>query len=86
MPQFDQLKFLERATVHGNSYGTSFAAVDEIRWVFSFLLCLYFSISRQKKVPILDVDVEGAQNLKNTPGFQVIFSIPTNLLSDPVQN
>jgi len=43
-------KFLEFAEVHGNIYGTSFAAIEEVR--------------DQGKICILEIDVQGAEKLR----------------------
>lgn len=45
--------FLEHALVHGNYYGTSFAAID--------------SVIDTGKICILDIDVQGVDNLKSSP-------------------
>ena len=49
----DQGMFLEHAVVHGNIYGTSFAAVHAVR--DNGLIC------------ILDIDVQGVENIKKSP-------------------
>ena len=43
-------EFLEYADVHGNFYGTSFAAVK--------------TVTEQRKVCVLDIDVKGAESVK----------------------
>ena len=43
-------KFLESAKVHGDRYGTSRAAVDDV-------------VGRQGKICILDIDVQGAESV-----------------------
>ncbi|RZC39928.1 guanylate kinase [Asbolus verrucosus] len=48
----DEGKFIESATFCGNLYGTSKAAVD--------------SVKRQGKVCVLDIDVQGVKQVKNT--------------------
>ena len=60
-------KFIESATVHNNSYGTSYAAVDDL-------------LDRGYDV-ILDIDVQGVQLLKskNRYDFVSIFIIPPTL-------
>lgn len=45
-------KFIEYAEVHGNYYGTSVAAVESVR--------------SQGKICILDIDVQGVQNVKKS--------------------
>mmetsp|Transcript_13521 Transcript_13521/g.49189 ORF Transcript_13521/g.49189 Transcript_13521/m.49189 type:complete len:298 (-) Transcript_13521:65-958(-) len=50
LKEIDEGKFLEYAHVHGNVYGTSFAAVE--------------SVSKAGKCCILDIDVQGAQKVK----------------------
>jgi guanylate kinase len=45
--------FLEHAIVHGNFYGTSFAAINAVR--DNGLIC------------ILDIDVQGVENIKKSP-------------------
>jgi guanylate kinase len=44
--------FLEHALVHGNHYGTSFAAVE--------------SVTQTGKICILDIDVQGVENVKRS--------------------
>eukprot|EP00931_Biecheleriopsis_adriatica_P122444 TRINITY_DN97430_c0_g1_i1.p1 TRINITY_DN97430_c0_g1~~TRINITY_DN97430_c0_g1_i1.p1 ORF type:complete len:662 (+),score=162.49 TRINITY_DN97430_c0_g1_i1:16-2001(+) len=59
-------KFIEHATVHGNIYGTSQAAVD--------------AVQRTGKICILDIDVQGAQQLKELhPEFKFLFIAPPSL-------
>lgn len=48
----DSGKFIEYAEVHGNFYGTSVAAVK--------------SVQAKGQVCILDIDVQGVQNVKNS--------------------
>jgi guanylate kinase len=50
----DQGLFLEHAEVHGRHYGTSFRSVEDIL--------------RAGQVPILDVDVQGVQKIKQRLG------------------
>ena len=60
--------FVEHAHVHGNIYGTSRAAVD--------------AVSRQGRVCILDIDVQGANSVaKNAPelGAYFLFVLPPSL-------
>ena len=45
-------KFVESANVHGNYYGTSVAAVE--------------TVQKQGKICILDIDVQGVQNVKKS--------------------
>jgi guanylate kinase len=45
-------KFIEYAVVHGNYYGTSVAAVE--------------SVQSQGRICILDIDVQGVQNVKKS--------------------
>jgi guanylate kinase len=52
-------KFLEMCTVHGNSYGTSKAALD--------------AVHQSGKVPIVEIDVQGAQKMKTQQGNLNIF-------------
>jgi len=57
-------KFIEHAYVHGNLYGTSLAAVE--------------SVTKTGKICILEIDVQGAQNIHNMqlfppPNFVFIF-------------
>lgn len=49
----DQGKFLEHAQVHDNLYGTSLAAVE--------------AVAAQGKICILDIDVQGARAVKQSP-------------------
>jgi guanylate kinase len=44
--------FLEHALVHGNHYGTSFAAID--------------SVTNTGKICILDIDIQGVENVKKS--------------------
>jgi len=64
--EIDAGKFIEYAEVHGNYYGTSFEAVDAVR--------------QDGKVCLLDIDVQGVQNLKKT-GFEAnyVFIAPPSL-------
>lgn len=50
MDMVDQGMFLEWALVHGNSYGTTKKEIDRIR--------------AAGKIPIFDIDVQGARNLQ----------------------
>ena len=50
--EIDEGKFIEYANVHGNYYGTSVAAVE--------------SVSSTGKICILDIDVQGVQNVKKS--------------------
>jgi guanylate kinase len=57
--------FVEHALVHTNYYGTSFAAVDRVR--------------SQGKVCILDIDIQGVQNVKRSPlQCKYLFVAPPN--------
>ena len=47
--------FLEHADVHGNMYGTSLAAVARV--------------CEQGKVPILDIDVQGAAKVRGRKNY-----------------
>uniref|UniRef100_A0A7S0FYL7 guanylate kinase n=1 Tax=Pyrodinium bahamense TaxID=73915 RepID=A0A7S0FYL7_9DINO len=61
-------KFIEFAHVHGNIYGTSKAAVEAVR--------------KQGKVCLLDIDVQGAQKVKergSLPDAKYIFIAPPDL-------
>lgn len=60
----DRNRFLEWAKVHGNYYGTSIDAVNAIR--------------RQRQVPLVEIDVQGAQKLQKRDDFhgQYIFIKP----------
>jgi len=49
--EIDQGKFVEFANVHGNLYGTSIAAVE--------------NVINQNKICILDIDVQGCEKVKN---------------------
>jgi len=51
-------KFIESAMVHGNMYGTSKEAVD--------------SVGRAGKICILDIDVQGAQNIRASGCFEQV--------------
>lgn len=50
--EIEEGKFVEYANVHGNYYGTSIAAVE--------------SVQRQGKICILDIDVQGVRNVKES--------------------
>ena len=50
--EIDDGKFVEFAEVHGNIYGTSFESVQNVR--------------SQGKVCLLDIDVQGVRNVKNS--------------------
>ena len=59
----DRNEFLEWAQVHSGYYGTSKKEVDRI-W-------------RNEKIPVFDVDVQGAKNLRTAlPGAVFIFIMP----------
>ncbi len=61
----DDEDFLEWAIVHGNNYGTTKKEVDRIR--------------DAGRIPVFDVDVQGARNLKEIMGGATfIFIIPPN--------
>jgi guanylate kinase len=51
--EISERKFLESADVHGNLYGTSWAAVD--------------AVTNSGKTCILDIDVQGAQSVRKSP-------------------
>jgi guanylate kinase len=56
--------FLEHALVHGNHYGTSFAAID--------------SVTNTGKICILDIDVQGVENVKKSDNIaqaDVVFAM-----------
>ncbi|MFW5808720.1 MAG: guanylate kinase [Spirochaetota bacterium] len=58
--------FVEWAVVHGNYYGTTQKEIDRIR--------------RDGKIPLFDVDVQGARSLKdNLYGAVFIFILPPSL-------
>jgi guanylate kinase len=52
--QIEEGKFVEYANVHTNIYGTSIAALDAVK--------------SDSKVAILDIDVQGARNIKDKFG------------------
>ena len=59
-------RFLEHATVHGNLYGTSQEAVEKVR--------------QKGQICILDVDVQGAQQIKKLHSdFKYLFIAPPSL-------
>jgi len=61
-------KFIEHAEVHGNMYGTSKKAVDDVR--------------QAGQICILDIDVQGAQNVKEKSGIEgtrFVFILPPSL-------
>ena len=59
-------KFLEHAHVHGNIYGTTFAAVERV--------------TGARKVCILDVDVQGSEAVKRSPlGAAFVFISPPSM-------
>lgn len=51
--EVDAGMFLEHAVVHGNHYGTSFSAIE--------------SVIGNGKICILDIDVQGVENVKRSP-------------------
>ena len=51
-------KFIEYAHVHGNTYGTSFEAVQ--------------NVIDAEKICILDIDIQGAKRVKDSPSSSVI--------------
>lgn len=57
--EIDAGKFIESAAVHGNLYGTSVAAVE--------------SVLSTGKTCILDIDVQGAQNVKKQESLGALF-------------
>jgi guanylate kinase len=62
----DAGKFIEYAEVHGNFYGTSFASVE--------------SVSKLGKICILDIDVQGAENVrKSSLNPRYIFISPPSM-------
>jgi guanylate kinase len=59
-------EFIETANVHGNFYGTAKAGITKIQ--------------DQKKIPLLDIDVQGAVNFeKKFPNSNFIFVCPPSL-------
>eukprot|EP00928_Gymnodinium_smaydae_P089486 TRINITY_DN73441_c0_g1_i1.p1 TRINITY_DN73441_c0_g1~~TRINITY_DN73441_c0_g1_i1.p1 ORF type:complete len:263 (-),score=51.89 TRINITY_DN73441_c0_g1_i1:86-805(-) len=57
--------FIEHANVHGNIYGTSFAAVEEV--------------TKSGRICLLDIDVQGAQQMKTSsldPSSAYLFVAP----------
>ena len=66
LAQVEEGKFLEHAHVHGNVYGSSFAAVEAVK--------------RSGKVCVLDIDVQGAENVKRSPlGAVFLFISPPSM-------
>lgn len=64
--QVDEGKFVEHATVHTNMYGTSFAALEAVK--------------AQNKIAILDIDIQGARQVKETlPDAHFVFLTPPSL-------
>lgn len=65
--QIEEGKFVEYANVHTNIYGTSIAALDAVK--------------SNSKVAILDIDVQGARNIKDKFGssFRYFFLAPPSL-------
>eukprot|EP00550_Attheya_septentrionalis_P002201 CAMPEP_0198292290 /NCGR_PEP_ID=MMETSP1449-20131203/11253_1 /TAXON_ID=420275 /ORGANISM="Attheya septentrionalis, Strain CCMP2084" /LENGTH=415 /DNA_ID=CAMNT_0043991177 /DNA_START=120 /DNA_END=1367 /DNA_ORIENTATION=+ len=63
--EIDDGKFIEHAEVHGNYYGTSVAGIDNVR--------------EARKVCILDIDVQGVENVKKSSlePFYVFLSPPS---------
>mmetsp|Transcript_7943 Transcript_7943/g.11687 ORF Transcript_7943/g.11687 Transcript_7943/m.11687 type:complete len:140 (+) Transcript_7943:233-652(+) len=55
----DTGKFIEHAEVHGNFYGTSYGAVQEV--------------INAGKICILDIDIQGAKRVKESPAIQPHF-------------
>lgn len=59
-------KFIEHANVHGNIYGTSFAAVE--------------AVSKSGRCCILDIDVQGARQVKaSSLKSMIVFIAPPSL-------
>ncbi len=79
--EFEELierkQFIEYAKVHTNYYGTTIKAVEQVCELLGFhhishRLCQ--QIRSQNKVCILDIDVQGVQNVKNsTLDFKSLF-------------
>lgn len=66
MAEVEAGKFLEHAHVHGNIYGSSFAAVEAVK--------------RSGKVCLLDIDVQGAENVKRSDlGAVFLFIAPPSM-------
>eukprot|EP01006_Ploeotia_vitrea_P028600 TRINITY_DN61268_c0_g1_i1.p4 TRINITY_DN61268_c0_g1~~TRINITY_DN61268_c0_g1_i1.p4 ORF type:complete len:289 (-),score=132.64 TRINITY_DN61268_c0_g1_i1:974-1840(-) len=65
--QVKQGNFLEYANVHGNYYGTTIQAVNAIR--------------QERKVPLIEIDVQGAQQLHNSGlvDAQFVFVTPPSI-------
>jgi guanylate kinase len=64
--EIDEGKFIEYANVHGNYYGTSIKAVE--------------NVTHQGKICILDIDVQGVQNVKkSTLDAVYIFICPPSM-------
>mmetsp|Transcript_12472 Transcript_12472/g.12889 ORF Transcript_12472/g.12889 Transcript_12472/m.12889 type:complete len:313 (-) Transcript_12472:124-1062(-) len=62
----EQGKFIEHAQVHTNFYGTSFEAVEKIQ--------------SQGKICVLDIDIQGVQNVKRSGlDCKYIFIAPPNM-------
>lgn len=51
-------RFLETATFSGNTYGTSFQAVE--------------NVSKSGKICVLDIEIEGVKQVKQKPGLDLI--------------
>ncbi len=59
-------EFIEFAEVHGSLYGTSKKEIDRIR--------------SAEKIPVFDVDVQGAESLrKSLPGAVFVFIVPPSM-------
>lgn len=59
-------KFIEHAYVHGNIYGTSFKAVEHVQ--------------RDNKCCVLDIDVQGARQVKASPlKAMIVFIAPPDV-------
>jgi guanylate kinase len=66
--------FVEHAEVHTNYYGTSFQAIENVRFclvVLNFSMFFnngffffFFQIRQQNKICILDIDIQGVQKVK----------------------
>jgi guanylate kinase len=68
LPMIENKEFLESANVHGNLYGTTFAAVQ--------------SVTNQGQICVLDIDVQGTRSIKAAslnPSPAYIFIKPPNM-------
>lgn len=79
----DEHAFIEYADVHGNYYGTTFKAVDDVSFSLITILCSPFDqICKHNKVCVLDIDIQGHRNVKKSGLFFKSIFIAPPLIDD----